>query len=93
VHAVAAGSSETAQIFPVLEAFYGLRPDTLPRGPPGIGQPAALCVSHRPDLPAVVRRTASPSPNQVQQLGKCSVSAARGQLGHFFMATEPMARF
>lgn len=40
-------------LLPALEAFHGLKPNALPRGPPGIGQPAALRVSHlhRPTEP------------------------------------------
>lgn len=38
-------------LLPAREAFHGLQPDPLPRVPPSVGQPAALRVSHTPQLP------------------------------------------
>ncbi|GAP47669.1 spermidine/putrescine transport system ATP-binding protein [Streptomyces azureus] len=43
-------------LVPTLEAFHGPKPDPLPRGPPSVGQPAALRVSHGPELPELSGR-------------------------------------
>lgn len=43
--------SDLPVLLPALEAFHGLQPDPLSGGPPGLGQPAALRVSHSPGLP------------------------------------------
>ncbi len=54
---------------PAFEAFHGLKPDPLPRDPPSVGQPAALRVSHDPELPELsghCQSNAPTSPHQVQ---------------------------
>lgn len=43
--------SDLPALLLALEAFHGLQPDPLPRGPPCIGQPTALRVSHAQRLP------------------------------------------
>ncbi|MET8754723.1 hypothetical protein ABZW32_32205 [Streptomyces sp. NPDC004667] len=66
---------------PALEAFHGLQPDPFPRGPPGVGRPATLRVSHGSELPELSGR---------RQANCTDITRSRSEAG--VLCNPPVAR-